>query len=104
MVKRVPVLLVVAMAVGLLTACEPLPSPATFTVTTTVDGLDANPATRRVAYLSAEFLMGPQLGANLLNLGIITEMRTALASLGFDMYAVLGHEEDVYKRQRRPSW
>jgi len=60
----------------------------------TVDGLDANPATRRVAYLSAEFLMGPQLGANLLNLGIITEMRTALASLGFDMYAVLGHEEE----------
>ena len=60
----------------------------------TLDALDASPHTRRVAYLSAEFLMGPQLAANLLNLGIVAEMRLALATLGFDLYAVLGHEEE----------
>ncbi len=49
---------------------------------------------RAVAYLSAEFLMGPQLGANLLNLGIVGAMRAALASLGLDLYAVLGREEE----------
>ena len=49
---------------------------------------------RRVAYLSAEFLMGPQLGINLLNLDIVTAMRAALASLGFDLYRVLGQEEE----------
>ncbi len=60
----------------------------------TLDALDHQPHARRVAYLSAEFLMGPQLGANLLNLGIVTQMRDALAMLGFDLYAVLGHEEE----------
>ncbi len=60
----------------------------------TLDSLDAKPDTRLVVYLSAEFLMGPQLGANLLNLGIVPEMRRALESLGFDLYAVLGHEEE----------
>jgi glycogen phosphorylase len=59
-----------------------------------LESLDGQPDVRRVAYLSAEFLMGPQLGANLLSLGIVTEMRQALASLGFDLYAVLGHEEE----------
>src|SRR6201990_2162142 len=36
-------------------------------------------------YLSAEFLMGPQLGSNLLNLGIEGPARQALASLGQDL-------------------
>jgi starch phosphorylase len=62
--------------------------------TATLDALEANPATRRVAYLSAEFLMGPQLGAHLLSLGIIGHMRQALEGLGFDLYAVLRHEEE----------
>ncbi len=35
-------------------------------------------------YLSAEFLMGPQLGSNLLNLGIEEEARAALEGLGVD--------------------
>jgi starch phosphorylase len=35
-----------------------------------------------ICYLSAEFLMGPQLGSNLLNLGIEDAAREALASLG----------------------
>jgi hypothetical protein len=39
-------------------------------------------ATRTVAYLSAEFLMGPHLGNNLVNLGIDDEVREAIAELG----------------------
>jgi starch phosphorylase len=35
-----------------------------------------------ICYLSAEFLMGAQLGSNLLNLGIEDAAREALASLG----------------------
>ena len=34
---------------------------------------------RTVAYLSAEFLMGPHLGNNLINLGIMDELRAALS-------------------------
>ena len=35
---------------------------------------------RTVAYLSAEFLMGPHLGNNLINLGIFERVRSAWAS------------------------
>lgn len=45
-------------------------------------------------YLSAEFLMGPQLGANLLNLGIEDAVRAALAELGQDIDEVLACEEE----------
>jgi glycogen phosphorylase len=45
-------------------------------------------------YLSAEFLMGPQLGSNLLNLGIEDAAREALASLGQDLDSVLACEEE----------
>jgi glycogen phosphorylase len=45
-------------------------------------------------YLSAEFLMGPQLGANLLNLGIEDAARDALAELGQDLSEVLACEEE----------
>jgi starch phosphorylase len=45
-------------------------------------------------YLSAEFLMGPQLGANLLNLGIEDAARAALADLGQDLDDVLACEEE----------
>ena len=45
-------------------------------------------------YLSAEYLMGPQLGANLLNLGIEGAARQALASLGQDLDEVLACEEE----------
>ena len=34
---------------------------------------------KEVAYLSAEFLIGPQLGNNLLNLGLEEEARSAVA-------------------------
>ncbi|MGY4646319.1 glycogen phosphorylase [Mycobacterium sp. URHB0021] len=45
-------------------------------------------------YLSAEFLMGPQLGSNLLNLGIEKQTRAALAELGQDLDEVLACEEE----------
>ena len=60
----------------------------------TMDALVSDTAAKRVAYLSAEFLMGPQLGANLLNLGIVLPMREALQRLGFDLYRVLDQEEE----------
>ena len=51
--------------------------------------------TSKVAcYLSAEFLMGPHLGNNLLNLHIEQEARTALAGLGQDPDTVLACEEE----------
>ena len=45
-------------------------------------------------YLSAEFLMGPQLGANILNLKMEDAARTALAGLGQDFDEVLACEEE----------
>src|SRR5215471_19363471 len=45
-------------------------------------------------YLSAEFLMGPQLGNNLLNLGIERQAREALAALGHDLDEVLACEQE----------
>jgi starch phosphorylase len=47
-----------------------------------------------VCYLSAEFLMGPQLGNNLLNLQIEDEARTALAAHGQDLDTILESEEE----------
>ena len=47
---------------------------------------------RTVAYLSAEFLMGPHLGNNLINLGICDEVRTALDELGLDFDQLLAQE------------
>jgi len=45
-------------------------------------------------YLSAEFLIGPQLGNNLLALGIVEEARAALAALGKDLDELLAIEEE----------
>jgi len=45
-------------------------------------------------YLSAEFLMGPQLGTNLINLGVEDAVREALAGLGQDLDVVLACEEE----------
>lgn len=49
---------------------------------------------RVVGYLSAEFLMGPNLGINLLNLGIESQVRQALAELGLDLNTILSQEEE----------
>jgi starch phosphorylase len=47
-----------------------------------------------VSYLSAEFLMGPHLGNNLVNLGIMEAARKAVRSLGQDFDEVLRQEEE----------
>jgi len=49
---------------------------------------------RTVAYLSAEFLMGPHLGNNLLNLGIYDEVREAVGELGLDFPELLACEDE----------
>ena len=49
---------------------------------------------RTVAYLSAEFLMGPHLGNNLLNLGIYESVRDALTELGLNLENLLAQEEE----------
>ena len=47
---------------------------------------------RTVSYLSAEFLMGPYLGNNLINLGIHDSARQAVAELGLDLDELLRQE------------
>ncbi len=49
---------------------------------------------RTVAYFSAEFLMGPHLGNNLINLGIYDEVRQAIAELGMNLDDLLAQEEE----------
>ena len=49
---------------------------------------------RTVCYLSAEYLPGPFLGNNLLNLGIEEPTRKALAGLGIDLDELIEHEEE----------
>jgi glycogen phosphorylase len=59
---------------------------------TTQDWLDLS--NKVTCYLSAEFLMGPQLGNNLLNLGLEQEARAALADLGQDLDEIIECEEE----------
>jgi starch phosphorylase len=49
---------------------------------------------RTIAYLSAEFLMGPHLGNNLVNLDIYDAARQAVAELGLDLDELLRQEEE----------
>ncbi len=51
-------------------------------------------ASRTVCYLSAEFLLGPHLGNNLLNLGLQDEARQAVSELGYDLDEILAQEEE----------
>jgi glycogen phosphorylase len=49
---------------------------------------------RRVAYLSAEYLPGPHLANNLLNLDIIEPTREALRSLDINLDEIIAQEEE----------
>jgi glycogen phosphorylase len=49
---------------------------------------------RTVAYLSAEFLMGPHLGNNLINLGLYNVVEQAMTDLGLELTNVLNQEEE----------
>jgi len=49
---------------------------------------------KSVAYLSAEFLMGPHLANNILNLKLGDRVREAITSLGLDLDAILDAEEE----------
>jgi glycogen phosphorylase len=53
-----------------------------------------NEGSRTVAYLSAEFLMGPHLGNNLINLGIYDQTKQAMTELGLDFDDLLEQEEE----------
>ena len=49
---------------------------------------------RVVCYLSAEFLTGPHLANNLINLGIYDETEQAMSQLGIDLNALIEQEEE----------
>ena len=47
-----------------------------------------------VAFMSPEYLMGPQLGNNLLNLGIYDKVSQALKGLGLNLDEIMGQEKE----------
>jgi glycogen phosphorylase len=49
---------------------------------------------RTVCYLSAEFLMGPHLGNNLINLGIYEQIKNVVTELGLNFDALLAQEDE----------
>ena len=49
---------------------------------------------RVVSYLSAEFLMGPHLVNNMINLGIYEQMKEATSQLDLDLQALIEQEEE----------
>jgi starch phosphorylase len=51
---------------------------------------------RVVSYLSAEFLPGPHLANNMLNLGIMDQARQAMAELGINL-------EDLFEQEEEPG-
>jgi starch phosphorylase len=55
---------------------------------------NVNQNVRVVCYLSAEFLMGPHLKNNILNLDIVDPMEQALKEFGLDLDEISGQEEE----------
>jgi starch phosphorylase len=49
---------------------------------------------RAVCYLSAEFLLGPHLANNIVNLGIYKEVSQAVSGLGLDLEQLIAQEEE----------
>jgi glycogen phosphorylase len=60
----------------------------------TMNAVFENKDVRLVSYLSAEFLLGPQLGVNLIALNIFDVMKQAVEELGFDFNSVLAQEPE----------
>ncbi|MGH7167032.1 MAG: glycogen/starch/alpha-glucan phosphorylase, partial [Nitrospiraceae bacterium] len=60
----------------------------------TVQGILTTKDVKVVCYLSAEFLMGPQLGNSLINLGISDAAREAVGQLKLDFDELLAQEEE----------
>jgi glycogen phosphorylase len=50
--------------------------------------------TKTVAYLSAEFLLGPQLANNIQNLKLADNVREVLSALGLDLNIILDAEQE----------
>ena len=57
---------------------------------------------RVVCYFSAEFLMGPHLLNNLINLGLREEFEQSATEAGLDLQQIIDHEEEPGPRQWRP--
>ncbi len=57
-----------------------------------VENLRKKKHVKIVSYLSAEFLMGPQLANNLINLGLYDLMNRALQETGLDIEEIINHE------------
>src|SRR5262249_12181848 len=55
---------------------------------------DTESAPKAVAYLSAEFLMGPHLGNGLVSLGLWEAAEEAVSKLGQDLASLLDQEEE----------
>lgn len=51
-------------------------------------------ASRTVCYLSAEFLLGPLLENNMINLGIYEDVKQAVNELGLDFHELIDQEEE----------
>src|SRR3989304_4948922 len=60
----------------------------------TMNAVFENKNVRLASYLSAEFLLGPQLGVNLIALNIFDEMKQAVEELGFNFDEIMAQEED----------
>jgi glycogen phosphorylase len=60
----------------------------------TMNAVFENKEVRLVSYLSAEFLLGPQLGVNLIALNIFDVMKQAVTELGFDFNEVIAQEQE----------
>ena len=60
----------------------------------TMNAVFDNNTVRVISYLSAEFLLGPLLGVNLIDLNIYDEMKQAVEELGFDFDKVLAQEPE----------
>jgi starch phosphorylase len=61
----------------------------------TLDAItSAGESTKVVAYLSAEFLVGPHLGNSLVNLGLYEAAEQATSSVGHDLSTLLEQEEE----------